>query len=75
MSEAIKQQTISVEGMTCNHCEMTVEKAVKQVPNVKSAKASAKNKKVEITFSGELDLGAVRAKVEEAGYQVPRAVD
>ncbi len=71
MAESIKQQAVNVEGMTCGHCEMTVEKAVKQLPNVKSAKASAKDKKVEITFSGELDLSAVKAKVEEAGYQVP----
>ena len=71
MSETIKQQTVKVEGMTCGHCEMTVEKAVKQLPNVKLAKASVKDKKVDITFSGELDLNAVKTKVEEAGYQVP----
>jgi Cu+-exporting ATPase len=70
MADMIKQQTVKVEGMTCGHCEMTVEKAVKQVPNVKSAKASVKDKTVEITFNGELDLSAVKAKVEEAGYQV-----
>jgi Cu+-exporting ATPase len=71
MSDAIKKQTVNVEGMTCGHCEMTVEKAVKQLPNVKSAKASAKDKKVDITFSNELDLNDVKAKVEEAGYQMP----
>ena len=70
MADTIKQQAVKVEGMTCGHCEMTVEKAVRQVTNVETAKASAKDKKVEITFSGELDLSAVKAKVEAAGYQV-----
>jgi len=70
MDNAINNQTIKVDGMTCGHCEMAVEKAIKQVANVQAAKASAKEKKVEISFSGELDLGAVKSKVEEAGYQV-----
>ena len=70
MADTIKQQAVKVEGMTCGHCEMTVEKAVRQVTNVETAKASAKDKKVEITFSGELDRDAVKAKVKEAGYQV-----
>jgi len=70
MAEALKQQTIKVEGMTCAHCEMAVEKAVKQLANVKSAKAHAKDGKVEIDYSGELDLSAIKAKVVEAGYLV-----
>jgi len=70
MTVELKLHTVKVEGMTCGHCEMTVEKAVKQVTNVQAAKASAKEKNVEITFSGELDLSAVKAKVVEAGYLV-----
>lgn len=68
MAEILRQQTIKIEGMTCGHCEMTVERAVKQVANVKSAKAHAKDGKVEVSFSGELDVDAVKANVEAAGY-------
>lgn len=62
--------TLTVEGMTCNHCEMTVEKAVKQLKNVVSAKANHMNKTLEIVYTGELNIEDVKAKVEEVGYKV-----
>ncbi len=61
---------LTVEGMTCHHCEMTVEKAVKQLKNVFSAKADHQNKTLEIVYTGELKIEDVKQKVEEAGYKV-----
>jgi copper chaperone CopZ len=34
--------TLTIEGMTCHHCEMTVEKAVKQLKNVYLPKLTIK---------------------------------
>jgi len=62
--------TLTIEGMTCHHCEMTVEKAVKQLKNVLSAKADYQNKTLEIVYTGELKIEDVKQKVEEAGYKV-----
>ncbi|CUU05649.1 copper chaperone [Candidatus Thermokryptus mobilis] len=62
--------TLTVEGMTCHHCEMTVENAVKQLKNVLSAKADHQNKTLEIVYTGELKIEDVKQKVEEAGYRV-----
>jgi len=62
--------TLTVEGMTCHHCEMTVEKAVKQLKNVVSAKADHMNKTLEIIYTGELKVEDVKQKVEEVGYKV-----
>jgi len=56
--------------MTCHHCEMTVENAVKQLKNVLSAKADHQNKTLEIVYTGELKIEDVKQKVEEAGYRV-----
>ncbi len=36
----IETVEIAVTGMTCNHCEMTVQKAVKALPGVQDVKAS-----------------------------------
>jgi copper chaperone CopZ len=49
---------------------MTVEKAVKQLKNVLSAKADHQNKTLEIVYTGELKIEDVKQKVEEAGYKV-----
>ncbi len=62
--------TLTVEGMTCHHCEMTVEKAVKQLKNVVSAKADHMTKTLEIVYTGELNIEEVKEKVESAGYKV-----
>ncbi len=62
--------TLTVEGMTCRHCEMTVEKAVKQLKNVLSAKADHQNKTLEVVYTGELNIEDVKQKVEEVGYKV-----
>jgi len=62
--------TLTIEGMTCHHCEMTVEKAVKQLKNVLSVKADHQNKTLEIVYTGELKIEDVKQKVEEAGYKV-----
>ena len=59
---------LTVKGMTCNHCEMTVENAVKQIPNVLSAKANYKENTLEITYTGELKPEDVKEKVESVGY-------
>ncbi|CUS95508.1 copper chaperone [Candidatus Kryptonium thompsonii] len=62
--------TLTVEGMTCHHCEMTIEKAVKQLKNVVSANADHMNKTLEIIYTGELKIDDVKQKVEEVGYKV-----
>jgi copper chaperone len=64
-----KKKVLSVEGMTCHHCEMTVEKALLEVDGVKSAKADHNLKSVEVQFKDDLDLGLVKEKIEKAGYK------
>ncbi len=64
-----KKKRLTVEGMTCHHCEMTVEKALAEIPGVKSAKADHSNKVVEVQYKGELDIDQVKVKIEKAGYK------
>jgi len=49
---------------------MTVEKAVKQLKNVVSAKADHISKTLEIIYTGELNIEDVKQKIEEVGYKV-----
>lgn len=61
---------IHVEGMTCNHCKMRVEKAVSSLDSVTSAEVSLENKEVTVTMKPghEGDAAAVKAAIKEAGY-------
>lgn len=64
-----KKKTLTVDGMTCHHCEMTVEKALMELEGVKAAKADHSNKTVELQYKNELNLEQVRTKIEKAGYK------
>jgi len=63
--------TVTVEGMTCEHCERTVERALKGVSGVISAKADHKTGLVDIRIAEghSPDTAALKAAVDEAGYR------
>ena len=60
----VKKMTIS--GMMCNHCKMTVEKALKAVPGVMDAVVDLEAKTAKITLNEEVSdqqlMDAVSAK-------------
>ncbi len=59
---------LTIEGMTCMHCKMRVEKALKGVPGVTSAQVDLARKQAVVAGSAEQ---AVMAKaVAEAGFKV-----
>lgn len=66
MSEAV----YSVSGMTCGHCESAVTKEVTAIPGVTSVTAVAQTGLVTVASAAPLDDEAVRAAVDEAGYDL-----
>jgi copper chaperone CopZ len=59
-------QTITVEGMTCEHCEQTVEEALEDVGGVTAATADRETESATIEGSAQTD--ALVSAVTEAGY-------
>ena len=59
--------TLSVPGMSCDHCEFAVKSEVSKVAGVESVTVDLDSKDVEVTGM-ELDSDAVVAAVREAGY-------
>ena len=58
-----------VEGMSCGHCSARVEKALNAIDGI-SAKVDLEKKEAAIELSGTVDDAALKAAVEEAGYEV-----
>lgn len=58
---------IPVDGMNCEHCTAKVEKAVLSVTGTGDASASLETG--EVRFTGDVDLGAVRQAISQAGYE------
>lgn len=65
----LKSIIINVEGMSCSHCEMTVQKAAESVQGVSSAKASAKKGVVKVKADNTDVTDAVKAAIAEAGFK------
>jgi Cu+-exporting ATPase len=66
-----KQIELVVHGMTCEHCEMRVKKALMGVEGVQDAEASHAQEQAIVTVDPKVDvsLDALVAAVEAAGYQ------
>jgi len=62
-----------VSGMSCGHCQMTVKKALEQVPGVSKAEVDLKNGTAAVEAeSGRVHLDQLLQAVEAAGFQPSR---
>jgi copper chaperone CopZ len=60
-------QTITVHGMSCAHCEETVEAALEGVDGVSGVDVDRESETA--TVEGDADPGALVVAVEDAGYE------
>ncbi|WP_332897337.1 heavy-metal-associated domain-containing protein [Haladaptatus sp. CMSO5] len=58
--------TITVEGMSCGHCEQTVTEALQSVSGVTDATADRETGQASV--DGDADVSALVQAVEDAGY-------
>lgn len=67
------QQHYRVGGMSCAACQATVERRVRQVPQVEAVQVNLLTG--DMTVTGQADPEAVRAAVEKAGYTIEETAD
>jgi copper chaperone len=67
----MKEETIKIEGMSCGHCQATVEKAISSVLGVQKVKVNLEEKNAVVDYDPEIaDTKNIKAAVTEAGYDV-----
>ena len=64
------ETTYTVTGMTCGHCAAAVTEEVAQVPGVTGVEIDLASGRLTVTSSTPVDDDAVRAAVDEAGYEL-----
>jgi copper chaperone len=69
MSKTIEQQTYSVPGVSCEHCRDAITSEVRQVAGVSQVDVDLVGKTVTVAGS-DLDGAAIRAAIEDAGYDI-----
>ncbi len=70
--ESGERVTFSVDGMTCNHCAMSVERVLTECSGVSSATVDLRHGSAVVTGT-DFDIGSLSRAVESLGYRV--AVD
>ncbi|MDH6226907.1 heavy-metal-associated domain-containing protein [Streptomyces sp. MJP52] len=58
-----------VSGMSCGHCEGAVSGEISRIAGVESVKAVAPAGEVTVVSAAPLEEDAVRAAVDEAGFE------
>ncbi|CCH70290.1 Heavy metal transport/detoxification protein [Phycicoccus elongatus Lp2] len=62
--------TWTVTGMTCGHCAASVTEEITKIDGVEGVEVDVPTGQVTVTSAAPLDAAAVKAAVEEAGYQL-----
>ena len=63
-----EQVLLVVEGMSCGHCEQTIEKGIRGIPGVRSVKADRTRKIVSLEVDAGLSLDPIKARIRDLGY-------
>jgi copper ion binding protein len=68
MSDQRETRVYLVPGMHCAHCVAAVEEEVSAIAGVETVAADLETKRVDVAGRA-LDDAAIRAAIEEAGYE------
>jgi len=68
-----KKATISIDGMSCEHCVRAVKEAVGAQSGVKSVDVSLEDKNARVVYDDEhTQLSDLESAIVEEGYEVPQ---
>ncbi|HWR03605.1 MAG TPA: heavy metal-associated domain-containing protein [Humidesulfovibrio sp.] len=61
---------ITVKGMSCNHCVMSVTKALEALPGVSGVKVDLLSGKASFEADPPVDPAVVKKAIEKIGFEV-----
>lgn len=66
----MEKKTIYIDGMQCNHCKMTVEKALGSIDGIKKVEVNLENKNAIIELEKDVNDNEIKEFIENAGFTV-----
>lgn len=70
MEKKIYEKNVYIEGMSCNHCKMSVEKALKSIDGVENVAVKLDDKKASITLTKSINNDEIKKVIEDIGFEV-----
>jgi P-type Cu+ transporter len=68
----IVKKEILIDGMSCNHCKMRVEKVLLSIDGIQTATVILEENKAFIETRGDVDESIIISLLDEAGYPVKK---
>jgi copper chaperone CopZ len=66
-----KLMIVRVNGMTCKHCEITLESALKEeIQNIIDVKANRQKKMLKIHYIDNIDMDEIKSVIEENSFKI-----
>jgi copper chaperone len=67
----VTTETLSVPGISCDHCRRTIEAALGRLPGVRAADVDVPARTVQVTYDeASVDPAAIRDTLADEGYEV-----
>ena len=67
----MRQETIKVEGMTCQHCVQTITDALNKITGLNTVNVDLVKKEVSVKFNeNETELKKICDKIIEVGFEL-----
>jgi copper ion binding protein len=66
----MRTTTVTVTGMSCGHCATSVHEEITEIPGVRAVDVDLASGNVTIDSDSVVEADAIRAAVEDAGYQL-----
>jgi copper chaperone len=63
-------EKIKIQGMSCQHCVMSVSRALSQIPGLKDVQVNLVNGEATFENVKSVSRETIRKAVEEAGYRL-----
>ncbi|MGN1329793.1 MAG: heavy metal translocating P-type ATPase [Clostridia bacterium] len=67
-------KTINIEGMQCNHCKMSVEKALNEINGITKVEVNLEQKTAIIKSNIEISNEEIKSKVSDAGFETTEII-
>lgn len=62
--------TVKIKGMSCNHCVMAVNKALKEIEGLEDINVDLAKGEATFTETKPVDLLIIKEQIKKAGYEV-----
>lgn len=69
----MKREKITIDGMSCDHCVMAIEKALGKLPGISNVRVNLKTNSADVEFDDTaISINQIFDEIDNQGYNARR---